>query len=108
MKKLNKYSALHLSNERFAKSNLRLLSYNAKLKDEIKELKLKKDEIKELKLKKDEYQPDDRICIFYVTDRIYELQQITNNEKLQKAIREFKDELLHNIAVDVMIKRSTN
>jgi hypothetical protein len=50
----------------------------------------------------------DRICIFYVTDRIYELQQITNNEKLQKAIREFKDELLHNIAVDVMIKRSTN
>jgi hypothetical protein len=98
MKKLNKYSALHLSNERFAKSNLRLLSYNAKLKDEIKELKLKKDE----------YQPDDRICIFYVTDRIYELQQITNNEKLQKAIREFKDELLHNIAVDVMIKRSTN
>ena len=98
MKKLNKYSALHLSNERFAKSNLRLLSYNAKLKDEIKELKLKKDE----------YQLDDRICIFYVTDRIYELQQITNNEKLQKAIREFKDELLHNIAVDVMIKRSTN
>ena len=98
MKKLNKYSALHLSNERFAKSNLRLLSYNAKLKDEIKELKLKKDE----------YQLDDRICIFYVTDRIYELQQITNNEKLQKAIRQFKDELLHNIAVDVMIKRSTN
>jgi hypothetical protein len=98
MKKLNKYSALHLSNERFAKSNLRLLSYNAKLKDEIKELKLKKDE----------YQPDDRICIFYVTDRIYELQQITNNEKLQKAIREFKDELLHNIAVDVMIKRENN
>ena len=39
MKKLNKYSALHLSNERFAKSNLRLLSHNAKLKDEIKELK---------------------------------------------------------------------
>ena len=108
MKKLNKYSALHLSNERFAKSNLRLLSYNAKLKDEIKELKLKKDEIKELKLKKDEYQLNDRICIFYVTDRIYKLQQITNNEKLQKAIRQFKDELLHNIAVDVMIKRSTN
>ena len=61
-----------------------------------------------MKKKKDEYQLDDRICIFYVTDSIYELQQITNNEKLQKAIREFKDELLHNIAVDVMIKRSTN
>ena len=39
MKKLSKYSLLHLSNIRFAKSNLGLLSYNAKLKDEIKELK---------------------------------------------------------------------
>jgi hypothetical protein len=39
MKKPNKYSLLHLSNIRFAKSNLRLLSHNAKLKDEIKELK---------------------------------------------------------------------
>ena len=39
-KKPNKYSLLHLSNTRFAKSNLRLLSYNAKLKDEIKKLKL--------------------------------------------------------------------
>ena len=61
----------------------------------------------DLEHSKFQYEPDDRICIFYVTDRIYELQQITNNEKLQKAIREFKDELLHNIAVDVMIKRSS-
>ena len=61
-----------------------------------------------MKKKKDEYQPDDRICIFYVTDRIYDLEHIKDHKKLQKAIREFKDELLHNIAVDVMIKRSTN
>ena len=61
-----------------------------------------------MKKKKDEYQPDDRICIFYVTDRIYDLEHIKDHKKLQKAISEFKDELLHNIAVDVMIKRSTN
>ena len=61
-----------------------------------------------MKKKKDEYQPDDRICIFYVADRIYDLQHIKDHKKLQKAISEFKDELLHNIAVDVMIKRSTN
>ena len=97
MKKLNKYSALHLSNQKFAKSNLRLLSYNAKLKDEIKQLKLKKDK----------YQSDDRICIFYVADRVHDLQHIKDYKKLQKAISEFKDELLHNIAIDVMIKRSS-
>jgi len=39
MKKLNKYNLLHLSNVKFVKSNLALLSHNAKLKDEIKELK---------------------------------------------------------------------
>jgi hypothetical protein len=39
MKKPNKYSLLHLSNIRFAESNLRLLSHNAKLKDKKKKLK---------------------------------------------------------------------
>jgi len=35
MKKTNKYTLLHKSNERFAKKNLELLSDNAKLKDEL-------------------------------------------------------------------------
>jgi hypothetical protein len=61
-----------------------------------------------MKKKKDEYQPDDRICIFYVADRVHDLQHIKDHKKLQKAIREFKDELLHNIAIDVMIKRSVD
>ena len=60
-----------------------------------------------MKNKKNEYQPDDRICVFYVADRVYDLQHIKDHKKLQKAIREFKDELLHNIAVDVMIKRES-
>jgi len=60
-----------------------------------------------MKNKKNEYQTDDRICIFYVADRVYDLEHIKDHKKLQKAIREFKDELLHNIAVDVMIKRSS-
>ena len=51
------------------------------------------------------YIPDDRICIFYVADRIYDLEQIKDHKKLQKEITEFKEELLQNIGVDVMIKR---
>ena len=60
------------------------------------------------KTKKDDdkkYIPDDRICIFYVADRIYDLEQIKDHKKLQKEITEFKEELLQNIGVDVMIKR---
>ena len=51
------------------------------------------------------YIPDDRICIFYVADRIYEFECIKDYKKLQKAVTEFKEELLHNIGIDVMIKR---
>ena len=61
-----------------------------------------------MKKKQEEYKLDDRICIFYVADRIYDLEHIKDHKKLQKAIREFKDELLHNIAIDVMIKRSVD
>ena len=53
------------------------------------------------------YIPDDRICIFYVADRIYDLEQIKDHKKLQKEITEFKEELLHNIGIDVMIKRES-
>jgi len=60
------------------------------------------------KTKKDndkKYMPDDRICIFYVADRIYDFENIKNHKKLQKEITEFKEELLRNIGIDVMIKR---
>ena len=60
------------------------------------------------KTKKDDdkkYMPDDRICIFYVADRIYDFENIKDHKKLQKEITEFKEELLQNIGIDVMIKR---
>ena len=58
------------------------------------------------KKKKEDYKVDDRICIFYVVDRVHDLEKIKEHKKLQKAITEFKDELIHNIGIDVMIKRS--
>ena len=60
-----------------------------------------------MKKKKQEHKPDDRICIFYVADRVHELDHIKDEKQLRKSIKEFKDELLHNIGVNVMIKRST-
>ena len=58
------------------------------------------------KKKKEDYKVDDRICIFYVADRVHDLEKIKDPKKLTKAITEFKDELIHNIGIDVMIKRS--
>jgi len=58
------------------------------------------------KKKKEDYKVDDRICVFYVADRVHDLEKIKDHKKLQKAITEFKDELIHNIGIDVMIKRS--
>ena len=67
------------------------------------------------KTKKDneyDYKPDDRISIFYVADRIYDLETLgkkvtacQDSNKLLKEITEFKEELLQNIGIDVMIKR---
>ena len=58
------------------------------------------------KKKKEDYKVDNRICNYYVADRIHDLEKIKDHKKLQKAITEFKDELIHNIGIDVMIKRS--
>ena len=60
------------------------------------------------KTKKDDdkkYIPDDRISIFYVADRVYDLEHIKDHKKLKKAITKFKEELLQTIGIDVMIKR---
>jgi hypothetical protein len=51
---------------------------------------------------------DDRICLFYVAECINDLEDIDDLEHLKEAIREIKDELLRNIGVNVMIKRSEN
>ena len=60
-----------------------------------------------MKNKKNEYQPDDKICIFYVADRIKMLEGIKSHKQLRVAIRDFKDEVLKAIAIDVMIKRQS-
>ena len=43
-----------------------------------------------MKKKKKEYKPDDRICIFYVADRVHELDHIKDEKQLRKSIKEFK------------------
>ena len=53
-----------------------------------------------------EYIPDDRINIFYVIDRVSSVLDIKDGKKAYKKLKEFQDELIHNIGVDAIIKNS--
>ena len=45
---------------------------------------------------------DNRVCSFYVTDRLCEILELedTNPKKLLKLLNEFKDEMIHNLGVN--------
>ena len=47
---------------------------------------------------------DNRICAFYVTDRLIEILELedTNQKKLLKLLNEFKDEMIHNLGINAL------
>jgi len=44
---------------------------------------------------------DNRICLFYITDRLTELSEIKDKD-LRKYVEEFKDECLRNLGVNAL------
>jgi len=64
--------------------------------------KTKKDPVKE-------YQKqcvDQRVCLFYVADRVKTiLSESKNEEQLRDTLQEFEDECVHNIGVNALIER---
>ena len=47
---------------------------------------------------------ENRICSFYVTDRLLEILELedTNQKKLLKSLNEFKDEMIHNLGINAL------
>ena len=45
---------------------------------------------------------DNRICAFYVADRLLEILELedTNQKKLLKLLKEFKEEMIYNLGVN--------
>ena len=45
---------------------------------------------------------DNRICAYYVTDRLLDILEHgdTDKKKLLKLLNEFKDEMIHNLGVN--------
>ena len=49
---------------------------------------------------------EQRICLFYVADRVKSIMEDNKTEEqLRDALEEFKDELVHNIGINALIER---
>jgi hypothetical protein len=53
---------------------------------------------------------DNRVCSFYITDRLLEIleHQDTDKKKLLKLLNEFKDEMIHNLGVNALHNKYGN
>ena len=48
---------------------------------------------------------DQRVCLFYVADRLKGISECKNIDKLRDQLEEFKDECIHNIGINALIER---
>ena len=45
---------------------------------------------------------DNRVCLFYVADRLMEVTEISDRRQMEIAIDEFKNECLRNLGVNAL------
>ena len=50
----------------------------------------------------DDSKIDNRVCLFYVADKLIEITNISDRRKMEIAIEEFKDECLRNLGVNAL------
>ena len=43
---------------------------------------------------------DNRICLFYITERLFDLSKIKSDKKLREKLNKFQDECFHNLGVN--------
>ena len=48
---------------------------------------------------------DQRVCLFYVADRVKRILECKTDAKLRDQLEEFKDECVHNIGINALIER---
>ena len=56
----------------------------------------------DLKHSQFKYQPDDRICTFYVADKISEIVHMEDGKKAHTKLWEFYEEMLHKMGVEAL------
>ena len=48
---------------------------------------------------------EQRVCLFYVADRLLEIVNMKSGKKAHKALWEFKEECVNNIGTNALIER---
>ena len=48
---------------------------------------------------------EQRVCLFYVTNRLKEICDMKDGKKAHKALWEFQEECIHNIGVNALIEK---
>ena len=43
---------------------------------------------------------DDRVCMYYIAERLTDILKIKNKDKANKFLSEFKDEIIHNLVAN--------
>ena len=51
---------------------------------------------------KDNPKIDNRVCLFYVADRLMEITEISDRRQMEIAVDEFKNECLRNLGVNAL------
>ena len=46
--------------------------------------------------------PNNKICLFYITERLFDLSEIKSDKKLKEELNKFKDECFHNLGVNAL------
>ena len=45
---------------------------------------------------------DDRVCLFYVADKLKDLSDIKSDKELRKSLEEFKRECIYNLGINAL------
>ena len=45
---------------------------------------------------------DNRVCLFYVANKLFKISRISDRRKMETAIEEFKRECIYNLGIDAL------
>ena len=45
---------------------------------------------------------DNRVCMYYITDKLQRLSEIKSNKELRKEVEGFKEEMTYNLGINAM------
>ena len=48
---------------------------------------------------------DNKVCLFYVTERLIKITKESDRRKMEKLLEEFKEECLHNLGINALHNR---